>query len=536
MVDGIRLKSPPKAPPVSICSHCGQEHDASLRICPKAGKAIGAAAPSVQKTLFGVPSALFPPAPEPRKDIPPSVVALPAPRPLPPSNQSSALALGKTMFGVAPASPKLPPAAAPPIRLPTEAEARENPDLVISLDLTPPAGTQASARERAAKKAPDTTSTLAPVDLPGGEWSAQAGDGEVPAPPEGTPTDLPPPGKGKPFALPQPKDGAGSGQAKHARNASFADRLTADTRSVFDLFQWTLATYLRKPAPLFLLAALLVLPASILQSCLLAGVARGPDAATLAQRVSTVDFSARKAALAARIQASQARGEIDRQAAAELAALTTVETTQVPLPEEKSGEGGGWLREKLALFIQGLLLFGLAFPVACGMLAIATADLQGGAALPGFGDLWPILLARGELFLISLVPAALLVAAGHALFVLPGLVLSVLFVFVPHVVLFEKRGGRPALSRSIELVRSDAVRVVLAFLSFALLGFAAATLTELLLPTSGSRAVVFLHFLMGDLLSVAILPVPALILARIYLDLRARTGATPERLSRAARV
>jgi hypothetical protein len=151
------------------------------------------------------------------------------------------------------------------------------------------------------------------------------------------------------------------------------------------------------------------------------------------------------------------------------------------------------------------------------------------------GDIWPILLARGELFLISLVPAALLVALGHVLFVLPGLVLSVLFVFIPHAVLFEKRGGRPALARSIELVRSDAVRVVLAFLSFALLGFVAATLTELLLPTSGSRAVVFLHFIISDLLSVAILPVPALILARIYLDLRARAGATPERLSRAAR-
>jgi hypothetical protein len=148
---------------------------------------------------------------------------------------------------------------------------------------------------------------------------------------------------------------------------------------------------------------------------------------------------------------------------------------------------------------------------------------------------WPLLLARGELFLVSLIPAALLVAVGNALFVLPGLVLSVLFAFVPHVVLFEKRGGRPALSRSIELVRNDAVRVALAFLSFAVLGFVAATLTELVLPTSSSRAVVFLHSVTSDLLSVAILPVPALVLARIYIDLRARAGATPERLSRAAR-
>jgi hypothetical protein len=515
-------------------------------MCPKTGKVIGPAASPVQKTLFGVPSALFPPAPQPGKNIPPSAVALPPPRPPSASNQSSALALGKTMFGVAPATPKSPPAAEPPVRLPTEAEARENPDLVISLDLTPPAGTQtqAAARERAAEPATAPIATGAPVDLPGVEWSTQVqagdsdgdGDGAVPAPPEETPTDLPAPGKGKPFALPQPKAGAATGDAGPGRSASFADHLTADAKSTFDLLQWALAAYLRKPAPFFLLAAMLVLPASVLQSCLLAGIARGPDASALALRVATVDFSARKAALAARIQVSQARGEMDKQAAAELAALTAVET--VPLPEVKfddAGGGGGWLREKLALLIQGLLLFGLAFPIACGMLAVATADQQCGAALPGFGDLWPILLARGELFLVSLVPAALLVAAGHVLFVLPGLVLSVLFVFVPHVVLFEKRGGRPALSRSIELVRGEAVRVALGFLSFALLGFVAATLTELLLPTSSSRAVVFLHFLVGDLLSVAILPVPALILARIYFDLRARAGATPERLSRAAR-
>jgi hypothetical protein len=520
-----------------------------LRICPKTGKAIGVAAVPVQKTLFGVPSALFPSAPGPRKEIPPSTVALPPPRPLPSGTQSNALALGKTIFGAAPVSPKLPPLVAPPVRLPTEAEARENPDLVISLDLTPPAETQTQAAPRvhAAEAAPDTAGSLAPVDLSGVDLPPVAvhrdasapTEGTPEGPPQGAPTDLPPPGKGKPFALPQPKEAAASGAtsngARHARNGSFADRLTADARSVFDLFRWALATYLRKPAPLFLLAAMLVLPASILQSCLLAGVARGPEVATLALRGGTVDFSARKAALAARIQASQARGEIDRQAAAELAALTAVET--VPLPEIKFGDAGGsgWLRERLAFLIQGLLLFGLALPIACGMLAVATADHLGGAALPGPGDMWPILLARAELFLVSLVPAALLVALGNALLVLPGLVLSALFIFIPHVVLFEKRGGRPALSRSIELVKSEAVRVVLAFLTFALLGFIAATLTEILLPTSGSRAVVFLHCIVSDLLSVVVLPVPALILARIYLDLRARAGAGPERLSRAVR-
>ncbi len=482
---------------MSICIHCGQDHAASLRVCPTTGKAIGAQAPSAQKTLFGVPASFAPPAPKTAKSTP--SVSMPPPRPLPPSNQSSALALGKTMFGVSPSSVKSPPTGAPPLRLPTEAEARDNPDLVISLDLTPTPSAKGETSASTSETAPIALDTGTPVDLPGVDIPAHANGDPGRAATEGTPTDLPPPGKGKPFVLPQPANAAASGEAGRAKSESFPERLTTDARSVLDLFQWAVGAYLRKTAPFFILAAMLVLPASILQSCLLAGVARGPDTSALALSAATVDFSARKATLAARIQASQARGEIDKQAAAELAALTRVETTQVHVPDEKPGEGGGWLREKLALLIQGLLLFGLAFPVACGALAIATADTQGGAALPNPGDVWPVLLARGELFLVSLIPAALLVAVGNALFVLPGLVLSVLFVFVPHVVLFEKRGGRPALSRSIELVRNDAVRVALAFLSFALLGFVAATLTELVLPTSSSRAVVFLHFIASDL-------------------------------------
>ncbi len=522
---------------MSICIYCGQNHDASQRVCPKTGKAVGAQAASVERTLFGVPASLAPPAPEPSRAAPP--VTLPPPRPLPPSkpgNRSSALALGKTMFGMATPSAKLPPPSPPPPRLPTEAEARDNPNLVIRLDLTPtPSAKVATGSTREA--APDILGIDTPVDLPdlpSAGMPANA-DGIDPTPTGETPTDLPPPGKGKTFALPQPAGGATSGDARRgAKGGNLPERLTADARSVLDLFRWAVDSYLRKPVPFFVLVAVLVLPASVLQSCLLAGVAHGPDASAFTGSAATVDFSARKAALAARIQASQAKGEIDKQAAAELAALTAVETTQVRAPEEKPGEGG-WLREKLALLIQGLLLFGLAFPVACGALALATADQQGGAALPSIGDLWPILLARGELFLVSLIPAAVLVAVGNALFVLPGLVLSALFVFVPHAVLFEKRGGRAALSRSIELVRSDAVRVTLAFLSFALLGFVSATLTELVLPASGSRAVVFLHFVASDLLAIAVLPVPAMVLARIYIDLRSRTGANPERLSRAAR-
>ena len=41
-----------------------------------------------------------------------------------------------------------------------------------------------------------------------------------------------------------------------------------------------------------------------------------------------------------------------------------------------------------------------------------------------------------------------------------------------------------------------------------------------------------MHFIVRDLLIVAVLPIPALVLARLYRDLR---GKTAESLSRAAR-
>jgi hypothetical protein len=385
-----------------------------------------------------------------------------------------------------------------------------------------------------------STGSETPVDLPDVgppvDLLARIDGEDVSGPGEGTPTDLPKPGSGRRFALPDPPASAvadpasGSGQQPAD---SFAGRLAHDVKSVIDLLSWASTLYLGQPKHFFLLAAFLVLPASILQSCLVAGIAS--RATRLAPSVVTVDFSARKAELAARIQESQARGQFDRQAAAELAALTAVETAHVPLPGVEVRESAGWVRERLALFIQGLLILGLAFPVACGTLAIALFDRERGAPLPALADVWPILVSRGELFLISLLPAALLVAVGNALFVLPGLVLSVLFLFVPHVVLFEKKGGRGALQRSIELTKSDPIRAVLTFVTFALAGAAVAVFTELLLPTSGSRAVAFLHFIACDLLAVAVLPIPGLVLARVYLDLRARSGSSSEALSRAAR-
>jgi hypothetical protein len=407
--------------------------------------------------------------------------------------------------------------------LPTAEEVRQNPNLVISLDVP--------ATGRSAAPADNTTVDLPqaepPVDLP-----VQPDDSIPLDRSDSGPTDLPKPGTGKRFALPEAPEANPDDASDPSRRAQakLADRLTADVKSVVELLGWAATTYLRKPTPFLLLAAMLVLPASFLQSCLATAMVPRPAGTVLA----TVDFSARKAELAARVQESQARGKLDTQAAVELAALTASETARGSNLKVEVEEEASWFRWRMILFIQGLLVLGLAFPVACGVLAIALFDRDSGGAIPAFADIWPILATRSELFLVSLVPAGLLVALGNALFVIPGLILSVLFLFVPHVVLFEKQRGRAALLRSIELARNEPFRAVLAFLAFALVGAVIALLTELLLPTSASRAVAFIHFIVCDLLTVAVLPIPALVLARLYLDLRG-PKVDAERLSQAAR-
>jgi hypothetical protein len=552
---------------VSTCIHCGQTHIASLRICPKTGKPLAASGQVSQKTLFGVgplPTRPPPPAspkpgaaeaappktspaassPTPPKTSP--AASSPTPPKTSPAASSSAppktapAASSSAPPKTAPAPPP-PPAPGPPpaksVRLPTPDEARDDPNLVISLDDTPPAGlsiepapppkpkrirgetprASAAAPAAALPPRPESPASAAP-DSP---LSGQAATNDAPV-------DLPPAGTGGRFALPMPEDETAR------RTPPESSRTVRDAKAVFGMLSWAVGNYLRHPKQFLLLAALVVLPAAIVESCLLAAAAP-VDAAALSAMGSSVDFSARKAELAARIRESQARGALDKQATAELAALTSVETALLPVAQTASTENASGLRARLAGFIQGFLLLGLALPLALAALALVTVDQQAGLALPSFADVWPIIAARAELLLVSLLPAALLVALGHALYVVPGLLLGALFIFLPHVVVFERRGGRAALARSVELLRIDARRAVFAFLVLGLAGFLAAELAHLLFPPTGSRAVLFVHFLLADLLALVVLPVPAMVLARLYLDIRARTGSVADRLSRAAR-
>ena len=572
---------------MSICARCGKDHDAWGGVCPSddgkpASQGAANALQTSGRTMFGVA-----PAPIP-------VLPKPAARP----------AFAATLL----ASAARIPMPARPV-LPTAEEARQNPNLVISLDKASPLARPASGAPArritasspvlleptpapvrailgspAAKSAPEPAPSPAiqldrdepapdrPVDLPdvgppidlpsfvtpgvpegrgdlgepqGSQTRVGAGGLRPPEPERGRVwepsqgsqiTDLPRPGSTPRFALPAaPAEASANPSVPPHRRAArgFVERLTADLKSVVDLLAWASTFYFGRAKQLLWLVALLVIPAALLESCMVAGITSRTT--TISITATTVDFSARKAELAALIQDSQSRGRLDAQAVAELAALTAAETAHLPVPAIEVERGGGWLRERLAFLVSGLLILGLAFPIASGLLALAFYDKESGAATPGFADVWPILVARGGLLLVTLLPSAALVALGYALYVVPGLVLSVLFLFLPHVVLFEQQGGRAALARGMELVRGDLVRVVFTFLVFALAGAVVALLAELLLPAGVSRASAFLRFLLCDLLALAVLPIPALVLASLYLDARLPSGGTAERLARAAR-
>jgi hypothetical protein len=188
-----------------------------------------------------------------------------------------------------------------------------------------------------------------------------------------------------------------------------------------------------------------------------------------------------------------------------------------------------------AVLVTGLLLFGLAVPLAYAILTVAMVDQRAGAPLPSFMDVGVLLWRRRLRLVTALLPAAAIVALGSVLFVGPGLVAAVLLLFVPVVVLFERAAGKAALLRSVALVRADAVRVIVVALAATLLSAAAFMLADLVMPGSSRRILVFLRVFLGDLLMIASLPVPALAMACLYVELRGREGVDAAALAQAAR-
>jgi hypothetical protein len=339
---------------------------------------------------------------------------------------------------------------------------------------------------------------------------------------------------------PQPGTAALPGRGGMAlRQLPWWARVSADALAALRLLAEAITIYRRNWSPLLLLVAILLLPVTAAKSCMVAAVMGSAAPSPLVDgSAATVDFSRAKQELVRRAEASRAQGKIDKAALAELAALETVSAASavgagaaVEVPSTVAVVAR-WLAAVLAT---GFLVFGLAVPLAHASLTVALVDQRVGASLPSFIDVGVLLWRRRLRFITALLPAAALVALGSALFFLPGLLVAVLFLFVPAVVLFERAAGKAALARSMALVRTDAVRVIVVALAAAVLGAAVFVLADLVMPESSRRIMVFLRIFLGDLLMVVGLPVPALAVARLYLDLRGREGVDADALARAAR-
>ncbi|HEY7373043.1 MAG TPA: hypothetical protein VIF57_12840, partial [Polyangia bacterium] len=183
-----------------------------------------------------------------------------------------------------------------------------------------------------------------------------------------------------------------------------------------------------------------------------------------------------------------------------------------------------WMLGLLAALVSALT-FATVVPLVGGALTIAVADrLESGQA--GWIESWMLLVGRLGGLLGAVVPAAGLIALGLSLWVIPGLVVASCFALVAQIAVIEGLGGAAALRRSVELVGADWLRVALLMGLFAALTWAARWIADLIVP---DRAI-FLTSLVGDLLTLAVMPLPLIAGALLYLDIRRRDGFGDEQL------
>ena len=165
--------------------------------------------------------------------------------------------------------------------------------------------------------------------------------------------------------------------------------------------------------------------------------------------------------------------------------------------------------------VLAFVLYGLIMPLTSGALTIAVADRMLGGER-GWQDYWRMLFARLGKLLSAQIPAALLIFAGMFFLFIPGLVLAFFFSLVPTVVLIEGIGGMAALKRSFQLVKSDWVRVLLVLIAFGVLNIVGHIVGGLLVPDR----FFFFDSLLGDLVTLVLLPIPVLAAVLLYLDIR----------------
>jgi hypothetical protein len=278
----------------------------------------------------------------------------------------------------------------------------------------------------------------------------------------------------------------------------------APEKGIVDLLKDAFSLYKRHLKVFVITAAILFVPASLVSSGALALIT-----APLTVSTSGLESAAR------RLQAQAdgiASGKVDPREA------EAVTREAEALAGAAVGGIFAALLGALAWAIMALIIYGITIPLINGALTIAVADrVVGGQA--GWREHWSLLFRRLGPLLSALLPAAVLIAVGFFFLVLPGLALAFFFAFVPAVVLIEGVGGVAALKRSFALVKSDWLRIALVFITFGVLNWIAHFIGALLVPSRLS----FVSHVVGDLVTLVLLPIPVLASVLVYLDLRRRS-------------
>jgi len=299
-------------------------------------------------------------------------------------------------------------------------------------------------------------------------------------------------------------------------------------KGVADILADAWALYRNHARALLLTCAVLFVPASVAKSCAISMVmapAAAASAAAATVAYQTTDLEASRRAL----EEAYAHH-------ADAATIGKLQVEQARILEDlgrRSMLAAGAAMGSFTLFVLGLLgslvtffIYAVTVPLTNAALTIAVGDRFVGGE-PGWRDVWMVVFRKLGPLLSAIVPAAFITAFGFAFFIVPGLILSLLFAFVSPVVLIEGLRGRAALQRSVALVRSDWLRVAIMVVVFGVMRWLAQLVAGALVPSSA----VFVGSLFGDLVTMVFLPMPVLGMVLLYFDIRRKHDAfTNERL------
>lgn len=295
-------------------------------------------------------------------------------------------------------------------------------------------------------------------------------------------------------------------------NPSVSETLSPD-KGLADILVESFRLYRAHARPVLLICALLFVPASLAKSCVVSALLAPKLAAGSPGKVAEL---ARDAEAAGSALADAYARNADGDTIARLQRESLQRLEDIARGADAPGRFTLWVLGVLATLVSALT-FASAVPLTAGALTIAVADRVTGGGI-GWVEAWMLLLGRLGRLLTAIVPAAGLIAIGLVLWVIPGLVVAFCFTLVAQVAVIEGVGGAAALRRSVQLVGSDWLRVALLLAVFLAFTWAARLLADLVVPDTA----IFMTALVGDLLTLAAMPVPLIAGVLLYLDVRKR--------------